>query len=136
MKKFALLALVAVLSFGFAGCATSREGAWYRGVRGSRDATVCGKELALVSSPDDPGGTRSEYRVQLTWHDAERGTHPVIWSVVSERTYEVINISDKVVLTPYDSGQLDGHVTVKYMWMDERTCELNEAKYEYDLPKD
>ncbi len=132
MKKVALLALVAVLSVG---CATSQAG-WSKGLKDDRQATVCGKELALVSSPGDPNGTRSEYRVQLTWHEVERGTHPMLWSIVSEKTYEVINISDKVVLASCDFGQLNGHVTVKYMWADERTCEINELKYEYDLPEE
>ncbi|MDO8467297.1 MAG: hypothetical protein Q7S83_04130 [bacterium] len=135
MKKFALLSLVAVLAFGLAGCATSQEG-WSKGLKDDRHATVCGKELALVSSPDDPNGTRSEYRIQLTWHEVERGAHPVLWAIVSEKTYEVTNISDKVVLASCDFGQSNGHVTVKFMWMDERTCEINEAKYEYDLPWD
>ncbi|MDP1719290.1 MAG: hypothetical protein Q8L24_02595 [bacterium] len=135
MRKFALLALIAVLSFGFAGCATSREG-WNKGLKDNRAATVCGKEIAMVSSPDDPLGTQLEYRIQLTWHDVERGTHPVLWSVVSEKTYEAINVSDKIVLLSCDFGQMNGHVTVKYMWTNDRTYEINEVKYEYDLSGD
>ncbi len=134
MKKFATL-FVFVLSFGLTGCVSSGN-TWSKGLKDNREAGVCGKEIAQVLSPDNPGTTQLEYRIQLTWHDVERGTRPVCWSVVSEKTFEALNFNNKVVLVPCMPGQLDGHVTVKYMWVDDRTCEINEVKYEFDLPGD
>ncbi len=135
MRKLALSGLFALLSFGFVGCVSPWD-TLSRGLKDNREATVCGKEIAQVLSPDNPGTTQLEYRIQLTWRDVERGTNPALWSVVSEKTFEAINFSDKVVLVPCSPGQLDGHVTVIYMWVDERASGIYECKYEFDLPFD
>lgn len=135
MHRFALLMFATVLSFGFVGCISS--GSWSRGIKDTpREATVCGKETVQVPASDNPNMTEPEYRIQLTWNDVERGTHPMLWSVVGEKTYQTINISDKVVITPCDFGQLKGHVTVLYYWADDRAFEINEFTYEFDLPED
>lgn len=124
-----------VLSFGLAGCASSGE-IWSKGLREKREATVCGKEVVQVLERNSACRTQPEYRIQLTWDDPERGTHPMLWSVVSEKAYQVLNISDKVLIVPGDFGQMKGHVTVLYYWTDNRVAEINDFKYEYDLPED
>ena len=133
MKKVALL--VAVVAFGFVGCVSSGN-TWSKGLKDNREATVCGKEIIQVPSPDNPGTTQPEYRIQLTWHDVERGTQPMCWSVVSEKAYQVINVSDKVILMFHDFWQTKGHATLTYYWVDEQTSEINEFNYEFDLPED
>ena len=135
MKKFALLFVVVVFSFGFVGCVSSGN-TWSKGLKDNREATVCGKEIVQVPSPDNPGMTQSEYRIQLTWHDVERGTQPVYWSVVSEEAYQMMNFSDKVTLASCGFGQMKGHVTVTYYWADDRVSGIYEFKYEFDLPED
>ena len=135
MKKFALFLLSVVVSFLFSGCASS-GGSWSKGLKDKREAIICDKGTTQVQDPDNPSEMKTEYRVQLAWDDAERGTHPMLWSVVSEKAYQVLNVSDKVLIVPCDFGQLKGHVTVLYYWSDDRVVEINEFKYEYDLPSD
>ncbi len=136
MSKSALFTLVVVLSFAFVGCADS-GGSWSKGLKEDRNATICGKETVQVPAPENPGMTQPEYRIQLTWDwdDVERGARPMAWSVVCEKTYQMFNISDKVVILPADFGQMKGHVTVLFYWTDDRMPEFCEFKYEYDLPE-
>ena len=135
MRKLMLSGLLALLSFGFVGCVSSGN-TWSKGLKDNREATVCGKEIVQVPSPDNPGTTQPEYRIQLTWQDVERGTHPALWSVVSEEAYQMMNFSDKVTLASCGFGQMKGHVPVIYYWADDRTSEINEFNYEFDLPED
>lgn len=135
MRKYSLFGLIVVLSFGFVGCIYSGN-EWSKGLRENREATVCDKEIVQISSPDNPSVNQSEYRVQLTWNDVERNAHPMIWSVVSERVYKVMDLGDKVTLMPYYCGIFTkGRVTATYYWSDDRAFEINEFNYEFDLPK-
>ncbi len=135
MCKFALLPLIVVVSFGFAGCVSNAE--WSKGLREVREATICDKEIVQVSTPDTPGMTQPEHRIQLTWNDVERGANLVAWSIVSDKTYQMFNVSDKVSVWLFDFGRnKKGHVTVIYYWTDDRMLEICEFKYEYDLPEE
>ena len=60
----------------------------------------------------------------------------MLWSVVSEKVYQGLKLSDKVLIMSCDFGHLKKHVTVLYRWMDEQTSEINEFKYEYDLTEE
>ena len=137
MRKYALIGLIATLSFWSVGCIYS-GGSWSKGIRygDKREATVCGKETVQVPTPDNPNVTEPEYRIQLTWDDVERGARPMLWSVVGEKTYQTLNISDKVIIWPHDLGQLKGHATVIYYWTHDQISEIGELKYEFDLPED
>lgn len=137
MRKYALLTLVTALSFVFVGCVSSAHD-WSKGLRhgDDREATVCDKETAQVPTPENPEVMQTEYRLQLTWHDVERGTYPTLWSVVDEETYKATDRQDKVTLIVHDFGQKKGHVTVIYYWVHDKTFEISEFKYEFDLPED
>lgn len=134
MRKVTMFTLMSALAF--VGCVSSAQ-SWSKGIKDTpREATVCDKETVQVEDPENPGTTKMEYRIQLTWHDVERGTHPALWSVVNEKTYELFNLQDKVTINPVNFGQLRGHVTVIYYWTDDRMPEIAEIKYEFDLPED
>lgn len=133
MKKFSSLSLGVAFLLVHAGCVSS---SWIKDfdLNENREATVCGKEIVQVPSSDDLGMTQPEYRVQITWNEVKCGTQPMLWSVVDEKTYQGINLGDRITLIPCNIGQAKGHATVIYMWADERTYEIHEVRYEFDLP--
>ncbi len=137
MRKSALLVLVAVVSFGFVGCASAppppkSTSDWWTEANKDKTAMISGKEMKMVPMKDHPGMEVPEYRVELIWLDARRWVFPSSWITVGVETYQSVNAQDYVTLQLWYADKEGSHVRVYYFWKHTPSGRQYRVDYEYE----